>query len=390
MEFGLREYLLILGAVLIVGLLADGIRRTLKHKREGLKLDLIAAPPESPERSDVSKPRPVKKATPEELEPQVDADPLFESSDASQLNLWAGEIKAEAMKSADHDALVEDSLPDTQTDSLFDGYEPVDQPSDPHSIEEPEPVTADRVEPVWDEEPAALDEIPSEIEERDLEDNTADSDHDDDMRILADGPVERPMKASTEGGILGSTLGRIFGRFGKKESASSAVDVILDEPIECADADQGSTVDPGQEPVVEESMDDLIVVRIQSARTPRFEGINLHKACLRAGLRRGESLMYQRFPLDEGAQPLFSLVNGIEPGTFDEDAQSIDTPVVFLFTELPKQTDPVFAVNELISGARSIARDIGGDVYDQDGVAISKEWIDLARAQAGHHHLLRS
>ena len=100
--------------------------------------------------------------------------------------------------------------------------------------------------------------------------------------------------------------------------------------------------------------------------------------------------MYQRFPLDEGAQPLFSLVNGIEPGTFDEDAQSIDTPVVFLFTELPKQTDPVFAVNELISGARSIARDIGGDVYDQDGVAISEEWIDLARAQAGHHHLLRS
>ena len=110
MEFGLREYLLILGAVLIVGLLAHGIRRTLKHKREGLKLDLIAAPPESPERSDVSKPRPVKKATPEELEPQVDADPLFESSDASQLNLWAGEIKAEAMKSADHDALVEDSF----------------------------------------------------------------------------------------------------------------------------------------------------------------------------------------------------------------------------------------------------------------------------------------
>ena len=72
MEFGLREYLLILAAVLIGGMLADGIRRTLKHKREGLKLDLMAAPPESPERGDVSKPRPVKKATPEELEPHVD------------------------------------------------------------------------------------------------------------------------------------------------------------------------------------------------------------------------------------------------------------------------------------------------------------------------------
>ena len=61
MEFGLREYLLALGAVLIVGLLADGIRRTLKHKREGLKLDLMAAPPKSPERSDIGKPRPSKR-----------------------------------------------------------------------------------------------------------------------------------------------------------------------------------------------------------------------------------------------------------------------------------------------------------------------------------------
>ncbi len=388
MEFGLREYLLILGAVLIVGLLADGIRRTLKHKREGLKIDLMAAPPESPERSDVSKPRPVTKVTPEELEPQVDADPLFESSDASQLNLWAGEIKAEVMKSADQNALVE-MLPDTQKDSLFEGYESADQFSDRDSIEEPESVTAGRVEPVWDEEQTALDETSIEVDALEPQDDTADSDHEDDMRILGDGPMERPMKASVEGGILGSTLGRIFGRFGKKDSDPSPVGAIMDEPIESADADHGSTVESSQDSIVEESMDDLIVVSIQSARTPRFEGINLHKACLRAGLRRGESLMYQRLPLDEGAQPLFSLVNGIEPGTFDEDAKSIDTPVVFLFTELPKQTDPMFAVNELISSARSIARDIGGDVYDQNGMAISKEWIDLARAQAGHHHLLR-
>ena len=138
------------------------------------------------------------------------------------------------------------------------------------------------------------------------------------------------------------------------------------------------------------SMDDLVVVSIQSARADRFEGINLHKACLRAGLRRTDSQMYQRFPLDQSEQPLFSLVNGLEPGTFDEDAESIDTPVIFLFTELPKQADPVFAVNELISGVRSIARDIGGDVFDQQGTPISKEWIDLVRAQAAQQNLLRS
>ena len=44
----------------------------------------MAAPPESPERSDESAAA-SEKSDPEELEPQVDADPLFDSNDASQL-----------------------------------------------------------------------------------------------------------------------------------------------------------------------------------------------------------------------------------------------------------------------------------------------------------------
>ncbi len=389
MEFGLREYLLVLGAILVIGLLTDGIRRTLKHKREGLKLDLMAAPPESPDRSDVSQPRPVKKATPAELEPQVDADPLFDSSDASQLNLWAGEIKAEAMKTTDTDALVEPTAADTQTGPLFEDYEEKDhqvtimEPGDVDALDEP---IETRVEPVWDEQPAA-DSVESSAVGQPLEDEQAE--HDEDMRILADGPVSNSIAEPGNSGMFGSALGRIFRRFGKQSAeigdTSEPSEDALDAPEILDETPQTSLESESMD-----SMDDLIVVSIQSARTLRFEDMNLHKACLRAGLRRTESLMYQRFPLDDAEHPLFSLVNGIEPGTFDDDAQSIDTPVIFLFTELPKQSDPVFAVNELISGARSIARDVGGDVFDQQGTPISKEWIDLARAQAGHQNLLRS
>jgi len=382
MEFGLREYLLILGVILIVGLLVDGIRRTLKHKREGLKLDLMAAPPESPERSDVSKPRPVRKATPEELEPQVKADPLFDSTDASQLNLWAGEIKVESMKAVDTQTLADSVETDTLTDSLFETEKPEMMTPNDEVIEDDQKSIAPRVEPVWDEQPT--DDVTDDIEP---DTTNSDDDHDEDMRILADEPVSRPIAESSETGLLGSALSRIFG-FGKK--ATPPIEVAepsetnndLSDELDLAPAPESDSVD--------ESMDDLVVVRIQAARAPRFEGIDLHKACLRAGLRRTESLMYQRIPMDESEAPLFSLVNGIEPGVFDEDAKSIDTPVVFLFAELPKQSDPVFAVNELISGARSIARDIGGDVFDQNGIAISKEWIDLARAQASHQNLLRS
>lgn len=392
MDFGLREYLLVLGAILIIGLLTDGIRRTLKHKREGLKLDLMAAPPESPERSDVSQPRPVKKATPAELEPQVDADPLFDSTDASQLNLWAGEIKAEAMKTTDTDALVEPTAADTQTEPLFEGYEPTDHQetatesvdvNDLGSVDEPMEM---RVEPVWDEQPS-VDPIEPSAVEQPLEDEQ--SNHDEDMRILADGPVSNSIAEPETAGRFGSALGRIFGRFGKQSAQIGETHEPAEDALHAPDT-LDEMPQPSSESGSTDAMDDLIVVSIQSARTPRFEGINLHKACLRAGLRRTESLLYQRFPLDDAEHPLFSLVNGIEPGTFDDDAQSIDTPVIFLFTELPKQSDPVFAVNELISGARSIARDVGGDVFDQQGTPISKEWIDLARAQAGHQNLLRS
>ena len=392
MEFGLREYLLVLGAILITGLLTDGIRRTLKHKREGLKLDLMAAPPESPERSDVSQPRPVKKATPAELEPQVDADPLFDSTDASQLNLWAGEIKAEAMKTTDTDALIGSIVADTHTEPLFEGYEEKNYEvtttesvdvDDLDAVDEPKEM---RVEPVWNEQPA-VDSVESSAVEQPLEDGQAE--HDEDMRVLADGPVSNSIAEPGTAGIFGSALGRIFGRFGKQSAEFGETPEPSEDALHAPDI-QDEMPQASSESQSTDSMDDLIVVSIKSARTPRFEEMNLHTACLRAGLRRTESLMYQRFPLDDAEHPLFSLVNGIEPGTFDDDAQSIDTPAIFLFTELPKQSDPVFAVNELISGARSIARDVGGDVFDQKGIPISKEWIDLARAQAGHRNLLRS
>ena len=388
MEFGLREYLMILAAVLIVGMLADGIRRTLKHKREGLKLDLMAAPPESPERRDVSKPRPVKKATPEELEPHVDGDPLFESSDANQLNLWAGEIKPEVMKTSDTRTLVGTMDLDTRTDSLPEGNGSPTLPTDPLFNKSNEK-TLSPIEPAWNESSGAEAELNRDESEALLGVGNG-TDHDADMQILADGPVTQPIDKVREDSLLGSTLARIFGHFGARDSSR------VRRPPENFTAEKENavsltdiTVDSSSETEPDAVIDDLILVGIKSGRLPRLKGIDLHRACLRAGLRRTEAQIYQRFPLDETENPLFSLVNGVEPGTFECDANAIDTPMLFLFTELSKQTDPVFAVNEMISGARSIARDIGGDVFDQTGTPVSKEWIDFARAQASHKTLLR-
>jgi len=60
-----------------------------------------------------------------------------------------------------------------------------------------------------------------------------------------------------------------------------------------------------------------------------------------------------------------------------------------LFSVLKDQSDPVFAVTEMVTGARAIARTIGGEVLNDQDEPITREWIDLARARAGHLSLTR-
>jgi cell division protein ZipA len=409
MEFGLREYLLILGSILIVGLLVDGVRRTIKHRRQGLKLDLIASPPESPARTDVSPPRPVKRATPEDLEPKLDRDPLFDSGDASQLNLWASEIKPETMKPADQNTLQE-PLVDLTSDPLFAvNSEPRPEASATPEAQEQKQVkkSGERKEPVFDvEPPIEMSKPQAEHAESDASTPTqheqesepqpevhgAQVAHEADMAILTEGPMSAPIEAASESkGVFSGAVSRLFG-FAK--SADASLTAVPEQSATGAEAEAFPVQDQVEHSAVapepsQPDLSDMVVIQVKPARAERFVGVNLHTACLRAGLRRTDQDVYQRIPMNQSNQALFSLVNAIEPGTFDEDAKSIDAPGFFLFTQLSKQTDPVFAVNELISGARSIAREIGGDIYDDSGVAISKDWIDLARAKAGHQHLMR-
>ncbi|MGA1207127.1 MAG: cell division protein ZipA C-terminal FtsZ-binding domain-containing protein [Litorivicinaceae bacterium] len=432
MEFGLREYLLILGGVLIVGLLVDGIRRTLKHRRQGLKLDLMAAPPELPEYAEVSAPRPAKRAmTPQSLEPEIHHDPLFHDDEQGQLALWSVEIKSSTVKAkVDPGAILETP---SQT---------------PEVLGTPVQETAARVEPVFEEPlfadsgPVALDpegttgsnawlpdeSVPADaegteergavgsIEPESLEttswtaehaDETAPSDetvdqHATDMAILADASthvIQTEAEKSTGG--VSMVISRLFQKFSSRAP--------MDEPLPTPSFDDG-VVSPAR-PVArtaeqqrsgesqtasaesrsedEVTLDDLVIIRIRAARAEHFAALDLHTACLRAGLRFTTDQVYSRYPLDDSQPPLFTLVNGIEPGVFDEEARAIETPLLVLFSVLKEQSDPVFAVTEMVTGARSIARTIAGEVLDDQDQPITREWIDLARARAGHSSLAR-
>ena len=117
------------------------------------------------------------------------------------------------------------------------------------------------------------------------------------MRILADGPVTPPIEKVREGSLLGSTLGRIFGHLGARDSSRVKRPENSKIEQENAVSPTETTANLSVETASDAVMDDLILVGIKSGKSPRFEGVDLHKACLRAGLRRTEAQVYQRFPL---------------------------------------------------------------------------------------------
>jgi cell division protein ZipA len=434
MEFGLREYLLILGGLLIVGLLVDGIRRTLRHRRQGLKLDLMAAPPELPEYAEVSPPRLAKRSvTPQSLEPDINHDPLFHDDEQGQLALWSVEIKPSTVKSkVDPESVLAEpaspaprakpvtpstsrgrSVPSERVEPVFD--EPLFAEADPvmqASIDRASEVdTVDQGVKDANEQPLSAGGLDEAILVETPEDRLTEIDveppedrHTTDMAILADASSHSiHAEAGKSVGGVSMVMSRLFQKFAPRSH--------VDEPIESPDLDDGivsparparrsdgeaqthvsgaSSSATADSPGSEVTLDDLVLLRLRAARAEHFADLDLHTACLRVGLRFTADQVYSRYPLDDTQPPLFTLVNGIEPGIFESEARVIETPLLVLFSVLKDQSDPVFAVTEMVTGARAIARTIGGEVLNDQDEPITREWIDLARARAGHLSLTR-
>lgn len=432
MEFGLREYLLILGGLLIVGLLVDGIRRTLRHRRQGLTLDLMAAPPELPEYAEVSPPRPAKRSvTPQSLEPDIDHDPLFHDDEQGQLALWSVEIKTSTVKSkVDPESVLAEPLPAAEANPVKSSRS---NPSVPGERVEPvfdeplfaetdaviqatldSPVDSGRVDPVdkpVDDQPVSWETLDATIasdvpadQVTELESVPPEDRHANDMAILADASSHSiHAEADKSVGGVSMVMSRLFQKFVPRPQVdASPQSPVLDDGIisparpVTRSPDEAQTHVSGASssatsasPGAEVTLDDLVIVRIRAARAEHFADLDLHTACLRAGLRFTADQVYSRYPLDDTQPPLFTLVNGIEPGVFESEARAVETPLLVLFSVLKDQSDPVFAVTEMVTGARAIARTISGEVLNDQDEPITREWIDLARARAGHLSLTR-
>ncbi len=128
------------------------------------------------------------------------------------------------------------------------------------------------------------------------------------------------------------------------------------------------------------SASEVLIINLLTKEEP-FEGSVLLQSFLDAGMRYGDMSIFHRYTRKDGTgQVLFSLANGIEPGTFDAlKMENSRTPVISLFMGLPGPGDPLKAFTLMEETARQLALDLGAELKDEDMSVLTRQTLEHYR-----------
>ena len=132
---------------------------------------------------------------------------------------------------------------------------------------------------------------------------------------------------------------------------------VVDDEVESEDA------------ITEE---EVIYLNLKS-RDGEMEGADLISAMQKYNLVHGDMNIFHR--LTEGSQqPLFSIANMVEPGSFDiENLSTMKTPGVTLFLRLPRTFDALHALDEMWATTRGLASELNADILDRNRQPFSSQ-----------------
>jgi cell division protein ZipA len=109
-----------------------------------------------------------------------------------------------------------------------------------------------------------------------------------------------------------------------------------------------------------------------------------------AGLKHGRYGIFHRLANDLSDEPMFSVANLTEPGSFDLNRLA-ETKIagVSFFMVLPGRGDPVERFDLMVATARHLARELEGDLRDEEGSSWSIQRERYIREEViEYRHLL--
>lgn len=331
MELGIREWMIIVGVLLLIAVLLDGIRKMRAERASQIRVsfkmgggvcdeDAYVDPVDR----EVSKPR--------VIEPRELSSPI--SKQAARPQAKARPHAKKTTDSRNPMRPLAEPLPDS------DRIEPkIGESFDVETVD----ATVDSIETV--ERTPANDEVaPAQSE-----------------RLGAADLAAEPLRSKR------APL-RTEQKQRQPEAKKSANNVSANNVSANAAANNVKKLEPRQKASDEkfELADEFISICVLSRDEQGFNGADLMKVLLACDLRFGQREIFHRFEHQNGAGNVqFSMCNAVEPGSFNLNTiDTFQTPGVIFFLSLPGPDDPLKAFDYMVETANCIVRNLHGELKD--------------------------
>ena len=173
----------------------------------------------------------------------------------------------------------------------------------------------------------------------------------------------------------------------QSEKEDYDVFAAIEEDIQNQD-DETTPEEPEQEadtPKANQDSDDLLVLYITSPAHTLFNGLSISKVADEIGMVYGHMNIFHHFgpgKLHSG-QPLFSLANMHEPGSFDLGRMAdLKTKGVVVFMYSPASIDASVVFELYLNTTQRMAELLGGDVRTSDNELLNTASINTLRDKA--------
>lgn len=127
--------------------------------------------------------------------------------------------------------------------------------------------------------------------------------------------------------------------------------------------------------------EEVLIINVMAHKGEMFKGSELLDIILKCGMRYGSMDIFHRYTGAKGEGVLlFSMANMVKPGTFDLDAMDdFETPGVSLFMTLPIDADSMQSFELMVDTAHAIADGLKGELKDEQRSAMTRQTLEHCR-----------
>lgn len=126
---------------------------------------------------------------------------------------------------------------------------------------------------------------------------------------------------------------------------------------------------------------EVVVINVLARAGENFSGVKLKDLFEACGLQHGDLDIYHRHEQADTSSPVqFSVASAVEPGTFrPEDMAGLSTPGISFFMSLPGPSNSLQAFEFMLETAQCVVRNLGGELKDERRSVMTPQTIEHCR-----------